>query len=265
MTTSKSSRRWRVGASLVVLVLAACGGAEVVLLTVVTPLNGQWRDTAAGSSLALTFRNLNPVEYLYAPELAVEGALLNSNGECAGDLDPLDGSLALSGTLDNGQLRMSVVQTGQVCVDGRFTDLRRLEAALGTGRSAKVFQNDRIDVRLTEGLWVSEGGGTVRIKFDNNVGNGTFNDSVDNGQTTPVGACDVSPGAAAVRMTGTLAGFGVGGLTLPTVDALVNESDGATRFRQVVFADGATLNLRTAAGQSLTLKRQKETTPTVCP
>jgi hypothetical protein len=249
------------------VLLAACGGGDLLLLAVVTPLNGQWLDQTAGSTVALTFENLDPSDYLYASKMTADGALLNPSGVCAGDVDPLDGSLALSGTLDNGQLRMLVVQTGQVCIEGRFTDLRRLEAAVGSGssRSTRVFINDRIDVRLTEGLWVSEGGGTVRIKFDNNVGDGTFNDSVDNGQTTPVGACDVSPGTTAVRMTGTMAGFGVGGITNPTIDALAIEGSGTVRFLQVVFEDGDTLSLRTAAGQAVTLKRQKEATPTTCP
>lgn len=264
MAKSTTPRRWRSAASLGALLLAACGGGEILLLAVVTPLNGQWRDTTAGSQVAFQFNNLNPAEYLYADKMTVAGVLVNPSGVCAGDVD-VDGNLPLAGTIDNGQLRLNGVQSGQVCIDGKFTDLRRLEAALGIGRSARVFVNDRIDVRLTEGLWVSDGGGTLRIKFDNNVGNGSFADSVDNGQTTPVGACDVSPGAAAVRVTGTLAGFGVGGITHPTIDVLANESDGAARFRQVVFADGATLNLRTAAGQQLTLKRQKETTATVCP
>lgn len=245
-------------------VLAACGGGELLLLAVVTPLNGQWLDQTAGSNVTITFVNLNPADYLYKPALASNALLLNPSGVCAGDTD-IDGNLPLTGTLDNGRLRLNVTQTGQVCVDGRFTDLRRLEAVVGSGTTPRAFINDRIDVRLTEGIWVSEGGGTVRIKFDNAVGGGTFADSVDNGSTTDVGACDVSPGVVATRLLGTMEGFGVRGLTKPTIAALTEENGGAQRFGPVVFEDGATLSVRTAAGQALTLKRQKEAVSSSCP
>lgn len=246
--------------------LAACGGGglELLLVTVVTPLNGQWLDQTTGSNVTITFVNLNPADYLYKPALASNALLLNPSGVCAGNAD-LDGNLPLTGTLDNGRLRLNVTETGQVCVDGRFTDLRRLEAVIGGGTTPRVFINDRIDVRLTEGVWVSEGGGAVRIKFDNAVGGGTFADSVDNGRTTNVGACDVSPGVAATRLIGTLQGFGLGGITKPTIEALTEEVGGARRFGPVVFEDGATLSVRTAAGQALTLKRQKETVASSCP
>ena len=261
--TKKASFRKGLMALSAAGVLAACGGGELLLLAVVTPLNGQWLDQTAGSNVTLTFVNLNPADYLYKPALASNALLLNPSGVCAGDADA-DGNLPLTGTLDNGRLRLNVTQTGQLCVDGRFTDLRRLEASIGGGTTTRVLINDRIDVRLTEGIWVSDGGGAVRIKFDNAVGGGTFADSVDNGNTTDVGACDVSPGTTATRLLGTLEGFGVRGLTKPTIVALNEESSGALRFRDVVFEDGATLSVRTAAGQALTLKREREATPSTC-
>lgn len=263
MKTKRSFRKGLLAAG-AAGVLAACGGGELLLLAVVTPLNGQWLDQTASSNVTITFVNLNPADYLYKPSLVSNALLLNPSGVCAGTLD-VDGNLPLSGTLDNGRLRLTVTETGATCVDGRFTDLRRLEATVGGGTTPRIFLNDRIDVRLTEGLWVSEGGGAVRVKFDNAVGGGTFADSVDNGSTTEVGACDVSPGVTPVRLLGTLAGFGVDGSTKPTIAALSEENGGAQRFTQVVFEDGATLSVRTAAGQALTLKRERETAPSSCP
>lgn len=264
MKTKMSMRKGLLAAGAAAAMAACGGGAELLLVTVVTPLNGQWLDQTAGSSVAVTFVNLDPADYLYKPVLVSDALLLNPSGVCAGTVNG-DGNLPLSGSLDNGKLRLTVTETGQTCVDGRFTDLRRLEAVVGSGTTPRVLINDRIDVRLTEGLWVSEGGGALRIKFDNAVGGGSFADSVDNGSTTEVGACDVSPGIASTRLIGTLAGFGVGGLTNPTIAALTEETGGAQRFSQVVFVDGATLTLRTAAGQAVTLKRQKEAVPSTCP
>ncbi len=241
--------------------LAACGG-EALLLAVVTPLAGQWLDQTAGSNATVTFVGLNPAQYLYESKLTANGLLLNPGGACAGAVDA-DGNLPLSGTLDNGRLRMTVTQTGQLCVDGRFTDLRRLEASLGGASATRAFINDRIDVRLTEGIWVNEAN-TLRLKFDNNVG-GSANDSIDNNSTTLAGGCDVSPGITPVRVVGTLAGFGVDGIKNPTIAALTVEGQATVRFTQVVFEDGATLSLRTAAGQSVTLSRTKEAVATSCP
>ena len=263
MATTATSLRSRVWGWAATLVLGGCGGGELLLLTVVTPLNGQWTDSAAGSSLAFQFRNLDPTAYLYDPKLTVSGVLINPGGVCAGDVDT-DGNLPLTGTLDNGSVQLNGVQSGQPCIAGRFTDLRRLEASVGPGRVAKVFENSRIDMQLTEGIWVSEGGGAVRLKFDNGVGNASANDSIDNGQTGEVGACDASPGTTAVRLTGTIAGFGVNGIKNPTIDALSVENLGTVRFRDVVFKDGATLTLQTAAGQGVTLRRQKEAVASSC-
>ena len=40
---------------------------------------------------------------------------------------------------------------------------------------------------------------------------------------------------------------------------------GRTRFTQLEYVDGATITLRNAGGQTVTLHRQKETTQTFCP
>lgn len=249
--------------------LAACGGGELLLIAVVTPLNGQWRDQTPNSVVGVNFVNLNAQQYLYQSTFQVEGELVNPSGVCAGTADA-NGNLPLNGTIDNGRLVLNVTQTGQVCVDGRFTDLRRLEAAVGSSRGTRVFLNDRIDVRLTEGVWVSEGGGSVRLKFDNDIG-GSFNDSVDNNSTTDAGGCDVSPGVGTpIPLTGTLEGFGfgavngVGGRPKPAIATFTPVGGNTPRFRDLVFEDGATLSLRTASGQAVTLKRQRETTPSSC-
>ena len=47
--------------------------------------------------------------------------------------------------------------------------------------------------------------------------------------------------------------------------ALTASGQATPRFTQVEYVDGATLTLRNAGGQTVTLRRQKETTATFCP
>ena len=115
------------GALCAAALLAACGGGELLLLTVVTPLNGVWRD--AGTGEFIQFVSPGPNVYLTASKFDVQGTLVNPVNACNGTLD-VNGALPLEGTLDNGKVTFFAANTGRtsVCIEGTFTSLVKLAA-----------------------------------------------------------------------------------------------------------------------------------------
>jgi hypothetical protein len=237
-------------------VLAACGGGELFLLAVVTPLNGVWRldGDPAKESLQITSPQLDGQLYLSAYE--VRARMFNPADLCGGQDD--GSGLPLIGRYDNGRfvLRAENATNGPVCVDATVASLIRLNAAASATRAARFYENERVDVNLQEGLWVSATG-SVKLKFDGPI-------SVNNDQQQDVVACDVSTAGTTVVLDGKMAGFQTASGTKPRIASLVERGQTAARYTVVEFVDGRTLSLRNAAGQDITLTRQRETTATFC-
>jgi hypothetical protein len=237
--------------------VAACGGGELLLLTIVTPLNGVWQD--ASTTEFIQFLSPGANVYLLSSKFDVQGTLVNPVNACGGTLDG-NGALPLEGTLDNGKVSFFAANTGRasVCIEGTFTSLIKLDAVAGAGRPKRSYGNDRVGIDLQIGLWVSDGG-RVKLKFRdlNQIDNDAAGVQVD--------GCDVSPGIAVTNFTGSMDGFVTATGKKPSIATLTKSVGGATLYSQAEFADGGTLTLRDAANQPLTLHRQSETTATVCP
>lgn len=232
--------------------LAACGGGEIfAILQIVTPLGGQWvlEGSAPADPKTIFFDNAESGDRLFASRIDVNPTLSVLPGVCA-DND------TLRGTLDNGKLTLfpTAPTSTTACLEGTFTDLRRLELTV-PGQTAKwVYLNDRVAVKLEAGLWTSASG-TPTLKF-------SAPSSVSNGLTTPVAGCDVTSSTAKVNFTGTMSGFNTTTLARPVVPALVG-----TAFTQVEVVDGASLQLRDGSGKTVLLTRQPDPAPggTTCP
>lgn len=255
MKTRMSMRKGLLAAA---ALLTACGGGELLLLTIVTPLNGAWRLNGDVGQEGLQFQTPLPDEHLFSSRYAVTAAMLDPSDLCGAPVNN-NGQLALVGSFDNGDvvLRARDAPGQPVCIQGRITSLIRFDAVATGARPARFYRNSRVDVQLDLGLWVSENGAT-RLKFSPYA-------SVDNDvQDDPLQACDVSAGAPVV-LDGLIDGFQTATGTRPTIAALTPAGQTAARYTDIVFADGATITLRNAAGAAVTLKRQREATQTFCP
>lgn len=254
----KTRQKWLRAALCTAAVLAGCGGGELLLLAIVTPLNGAWRVNGDVTQEGIQFTSPGPEVALFASQYPVEATLLNPSNFC-GLTDDGSGQLAVAGTYDNGRVVLHPVQQpASTCIDATFTSLIRLQASAGAGRPARNYLNNRVDVQLDQGVWVSEGGAT-RLKFS------TFISVDNNSQANQVQVCDRSPGVAPAVLAGLLDGYQEATNTRPKIAALTVNGQATPRFTQVEFVDGASLSLRSAAGQALTLRRQKEAAATTCP
>jgi hypothetical protein len=225
--------------------IAACGGEVVALLAIVTPLGGSWSD---GGNESIFFSAPAETEQVFASNIAVTASVTSSKGVCGSN----GGAqvAGIPGTLNNGQLTLTLLGATAPCLEGSFTDLRRLEVSAPGLPAQIVYLNDRVAVNLQAGLWRGPNGAPT-LKF-------TAPSSVDNGATAAVAGCDVSNSAAKVNFTGTLNGFNTATLAKPSIPALAG-----TAFTQVEFFDGATLKLLNG-GQGLTLTRQADPSGTTC-
>ncbi len=236
--------------------VAACGGGELLLLAVVTPLNGVWRLDGDPSKESLQIVSPQLDGQLYLSAYDVRARMLNPADLCGGQDD--GSGLPLTGRYDNGRfvLRAENASNGPVCIDATVASLIRLNAAASASRPARFYENERVDVNLQEGLWVSANG-SVKLKFDGPV-------SVNNDQQQDVVACDVSTAGTTLVMDGKMAGFQTGSGTKPRIAELLERGTSTARYSSVEFVDGRTITLRNAANQEVTLTRQRETTPTFC-
>lgn len=239
----QASRRWvrRVsGGALTAALLAACGGGELLaILQIVTPLGGSWGD---GAGESLFFSSPPEADQMFASSITVTATVTSFKGVCGSN-----GGASVSnvpGTLNNGQLSLRLANAAAPCLEGSFTDLRRLETSAPGVPAKIVYLNDRVAVNLPVGVW-SRASGAPTLKF-------TATSSVNNGQTETVAGCDVTNPAAKVAFTGTVSGFNTSTLAVPRIPALVG-----TAFTQVEFVDGATLKLQ-SGGQSMTLTRKPD-------
>lgn len=265
--TTKTSGRKRVLALAAAAVLAACGGgAELLLLAVVTPLNGAWRLDGDSTKEGLQIVSPGVDVQLFASEYDVRANMLNPADFC-GARDDGSGQLALTGRYENGRivLRAQGVANAPICFDGTVASLIRMDAAATGSRPARYYQNRRVDVNLDLGLWVNEGG-SVRLKFSpfQRVGGGDPGSIDNNEKDAPLRVCDLSPGVTVPVLAGTMNGFVESSGTKPRIAALTVVGGSEVRFTDVEFSDGATITLRNAAGRTVTVKRQRESTPTTC-
>lgn len=238
--------------------LAACGGGELLaVLQIVTPLGGAWSN--AGFTTTIQFTNLQPATQVFLSRFDVTATIDSDDGVCgATPGNPVD----VLGTLDNGSVVLRPVAPANApnCVQGSFSDLRKLDTVALGAQPARSYTNSRVDVQMQQGLWVSENG-ALTLKFNEPS-------SVDNftgANTEPVTGCNVSVPAAKVNFAGEMRGFVVATLSRPLIPELVNPLNNLERyFTQVEFVDGATLRLLNAGGQLVTLKRQPNPNNVAC-
>jgi hypothetical protein len=246
----------RAFAILTVCLLPACGGGVgeiVAIASIVTPLGGLWENVP--NDEFLTFTGPPTETVMFASKLDVTASVTTSTNVCGGGTS--GNSVDLEGTVENGNLVLRPVgaPAATSCLQGKFTDLRTLEAT-PTGQPTRVYRNGRVDVQMGLGLWVSDGSGQLKLKF-------VDPDSVNNDDTASVTGCDVSVGST--KFVGDMNGFNTSTNAKPTIPELRSDDPAnVVLFTQVVFVDGATLTLVNPASQAMTLHRKPDTT-TTCP
>lgn len=237
--------------------VVACGGGELLaILQIVTPLNGLWAD---GPDDSIQFLTPDVNTQLFSSKLQVTATVRSASGMCG---DALGNGVDVVGTLDNGAVVLRPVNPANAanCIDGTFTDLRRLAVVAIGAQPARSYLNSRVDVQMDVGLWVSESG-TLTLKFDGPA-------SVDNftgANAEFVSGCNVSNLNAKVNFEGEMRGFEVATLKRPLIPELFNPLNNIEKyFTQVEFVDGATVTLRNVLGQSVMLKRQPNPNNVAC-
>lgn len=252
--------------------LAACGGGigELVLAAIITPLNGTWRLDGDVGKEGLQFTAPAAPDHLFNATYDVTAVMLNPAQRCGAPDDGND--LRLLGRFDNGKvvLRARDAPGQPVCVEGTFTSLIDFDATAVGARPAGRYQNSRVDVQLDLGLWADEGA-TVRLKFGGlqRVGGGGNPGSIDNDEkAVPLRLCDRSPGVTKPVLEGALDGYvkavGATPARRPVIPVVSVVGEATVRYTDLEFVDGATITLKNAGGQTVTLKRLAEAAATVC-
>lgn len=250
---------------LTISLLSACGGsggsAFVAVLEIVTPLGGSWAVVAKPNEELVFDSNLD-APALFTSQLNVNLELTTGEAICGGPA----ANIPLVGTLINGDLvlrRKDPPNNNSTCMEGTFTDLITLEAG-SPGQATQPYENDRVDVQMNLGLWVSTGGGNLKVKFIEPF-------SVDNDDSFRVAGCVVSANPTDkfdsddINNPSTeMEGFDTGTRVKPRIVEIKSILTGLTLFTQIVFQDGATLTLLDAQGNSVTLHREQDNT-TTCP
>lgn len=241
---------------LIIGLLSACGGGTgiVAVLQIVTPIAGNW----AVNGTPIEELNLNQAQ----PDAVFFNSNLNVTAELTtqGDCSTVpENNLPLVGTLINGDLvlRRANPANSPTCLQGTFIDLITLEAG-PPGQPTKLYENDRVDVQMGLGLWVSDGSGQLKLKFESPS-------SVDNDDNFNfVDGCDVSSGSGVTFDSDDMRGFDTTTRAKPTIPEIRSSIGGPILLSNVVFEDGATLTALNSSGQPVTLYRQPDST-TTCP
>lgn len=238
--------------------LAACGGGELLaVLQIVTPLGGSW--ATVGFNTNLQFTNLQPATQVFLSKFDVTATVNSNEGVCG---DAANNGVDLVGTVDNGSVVLRPVAPANApnCIQGTFSDLRKLDTVALGNQPARSYTNGRVDVQMQQGLWISENG-TLTLKFNEPSSVNNFTGA----NTEPVTGCNATVPAAKVNFEGEMRGFVEASLSRPLIPELVNPLNPAQKyFTQVEFVDGATLRLLNAGGQLVTLKRQPNTNNLTC-
>lgn len=241
-TFRRSFVRCASGSALSVALLVACGGGELIaILQIVTPLAGAWNQEGANESI--TFKNAESDDKLFSSKVPVQLTMSELPTVCGTDD-------TLNGELDSGRLTVFPTSPASTtpCIDGVFTDLRRLELTVSGVPTKLVYLNDRVAVNMQRGVWVSENG-QLRLKFKEPS-------TVNNNGTSPVDGCDVSNPATPIGFSGTMSGFNTSTGARPGIAEL--KSSSALLFSSVDYVDGDTITLRNAANEGITLTRKNE-------
>lgn len=242
---------------LVAGLLTACGGGAgiVALVEIVTPIAGNW--VVNGTSDRLDF-NSDPNSDLFNTTVNVTASMDTSSGVCIETGSNATG-IALEGTIDNGALvlrRVSPPNNTTPCLQGTFTDLITLKAGPPGGVILDYENQLGVDVQMGLGLWISDGGGQLKLKFEQPF------DLSNNGIRLVTG-CDLSSGSPERFDDTSMNGFNTSTRAKPFIAEIRSPISGPL-FTQVVFEDGATLTALNASGQPVTLRRTADTT-TTCP
>lgn len=261
---------WRIApaAAWLLAIVAGCGGGELLLI-IVTPLNGVWRENGSVLEEGIQINSTSGGDARYDHRYAVNATLLGAPDSCGG----VSGNAAVEGAYDNGLLELRPVglPAAPPCIRGRFSSMIRFDAEANGSRPARFYRNDRVDLQLAEGLW-SDATGSVRLKFRTLFYDGASTDpnadgtSISNGATGVLAiACEPTAAGLPTLYSGRLSGYveaaGASPARKPTITDLGSASAPSgtpARFTAVVFEDAATLSIRTATGQSLTLTRRRE-------
>ena len=248
--------------------LSACGGggAIVAIVSVVTPLAGQWN--VSDTDLERLNFDKVPAETVFfglqLGEVNITATVTTATNICGGGFAPGGTNIQLVGTLDNGVLmlrRQDPPNNTSTCLQGTFPDLRTI-AAGPPGQPTLLYQNDRVDVQMDLGLWVSDGNTPLKLKFNEPSG------TLENNSSAFVEGCVVSVSPPDLFDSGSnneeMKGFDTTTNAKPTIPEVRSNPGDLLLFSQVVFEDGATLTLLNSSGESVTLHREPDTT-TTCP
>ncbi|MDH3221094.1 MAG: hypothetical protein OEO19_16310 [Gammaproteobacteria bacterium] len=239
---------------LVVGLLSACGGGAgiVAIIEIVTPIAGNWAVRNTIENLNLNQAQPDAVFFTSNLNLTAE---LTTQGDCS---TVPENNLPLVGTLINGDLvlRRANPANSPTCLQGTFIDLITLEAG-PPGLPTKLYENDRVDVQMGLGLWVSDGSGQLKLKFESP-------DSINNDDFDIVDGCDVSSSTAVRFDSDDMNGFNTTTRAKPTIPEIRSSNGGSILLSNVVFEDGATLTGLNSSGQTVTLRRQPDSS-TTCP
>ena len=239
-----------------IAVLSACGGstsAIIAVIEIVTPLGGDWGAPLNNEDEKLDFNTNPPEDVLFASDLILQARLTTASTTCGCPAT----DLLLEGNLSNGELVLRLPGSTTTCLQGEFTDLVTLEAG-PPGGSRQRYENDRVNVEMDLGLWISDGSGDMKLKFEQR-------DFVANDATNlDIAGCDLS-GIASVEFEGEMEGFNTTTRVKPSIPELRPAAGGASLYTQGVFVDGDTITLvKTSNSETVTFHRVPDTT-TTCP
>jgi hypothetical protein len=121
-----------------------------------------------------------------------------------------------------------------------------------------VVIHDQMDL----GLWVSDGNAPLKLKFNEPFGTLANNNSAFfDGCVVSVSPPDLFDSDSSNEE---MNGFDTATSAKPTIPEVRSKSSGLLLFSKVIFEDGATLALLNSSGESVTLRREPDTT-TTCP
>jgi len=211
----------------------------------ITPLEGAWI-SADGEEIGFSGGELDSQNFPTRHD--VTASIVNPVSTCG--VENGFSEIELQGEIDNGRLTLYVAGTEQqeICLEGRFTDLRKLEIDGSDTTVARTYINSRVDVALEIGVWSDGADPETRLLFFSP-------NSVNNDFSETAFGCDLSEGAVLVDFEGELQGFGTATLTNPVISELNSSSTGVALYENVELIQRDRLSLLTSDGTQLLLNR----------